>query len=162
MKKNAPLKRGFTLIEVIIVVSVIGLLSISAASGYLNYQKSTEIKENSGQVAAFMREAQSNATSQKLNKKWGVNLNNDGLQMTLFDDSMAGENKRYYNLPKQLKFDSVSINGGGNDIIFDKMTGETSNYGTAANNIAFKIINILSNESVSISIAGSGKIEVLE
>jgi len=159
-------KSGFTLIEVLIVVAVMGILSVIMINGYVSFQKSNELSENSKIVISFMRETQKNSISQKLGKKWGIKIEgNDTL--TIFEDPWeTSVSKKSYNLPPSLQFDNFSINGGGSFIIFNKITGETDNYGTAsqdgANSIAFRISRKQETGFVKIVVTKSGRIEAMQ
>jgi len=159
-------KSGFTLIEVLIVVAVMGILSVIMINGYVSFQKSNELSENSKIVISFMRETQKNSISQKLGKKWGIKIEGNDT-FTIFEDPWeTSVSKKSYNLPPSLQFDNFSINGGGSFIIFNKITGETDNYGTAsqdgANSIAFRISRKQETGFVKIVVTKSGRIEAMQ
>ena len=57
------MKTGYTLIELLIVISIIGMLSVVAFVNFKDFSKDQQLKKAVGEVQSFLRLAQSNATS---------------------------------------------------------------------------------------------------
>lgn len=159
------MKKGFTLIEIIIAISLLSILSMIIIAGYNSFQKSNQLKENTNIVVSLIREAQKNAVTQKDGKSWGIYIENNST-IVLFDEPWAtATSKKNFNLPSGLTFNNITINGGGNFIIFNKLVGDTNNYGTQSHdsfiNIAFRMSDT-AGEFIEFMVSKSGKIEVTQ
>ncbi|PIP30277.1 hypothetical protein COZ22_01185 [bacterium (Candidatus Howlettbacteria) CG_4_10_14_3_um_filter_37_10] len=150
-------KKGFTLIEVLLVLLVISLLSLGIMNGYSNYNSQNSLKENGKQVKSIILETRSNSISQKLELGWQIELNADNI---VLQDQNA-ENKRTFSLPQKIQITNISLNSGGNIIAFDKMTGNTTNYGTGSNDLAFKLKNLNIGNEMLFSLRQDGKLEII-
>lgn len=71
---------GFTLVELLVVISIIGILSVIAFANFKEFSSAQALKKAAGDVQSFLRLAQSNATSSTLcgsssGVDWTVTLN---------------------------------------------------------------------------------------
>lgn len=128
-KKN----KGITLIEIIIIISIIGIISAIVIPNLSKFNKQQALKNTTEDIISLLNEARNNTVSSKNSTNYGVRFLRDkailfpGLSYT---DSM---------LNKQIDFDlaveisetgGINLNGGGEDIVFSRILGDTDNYGT--------------------------------
>lgn len=124
---------GFSLIEIMLSITVLAVLSAFSFVWFTNYQRQTETNSTSKTVVDILRDAQSRSISGRDFKKWGVYFDVSGERIVLFRDEGGGyagavvKEENY--LSGFAKISDVSLNGGGREIIFDKARGETSQYG---------------------------------
>lgn len=132
---NMSYKKGFTLIELCVVVFIfvlimgmnITLRGYSLMDAALQ-TKTTEIVEN-------MRLALIRSVSRYQDSKWGVYFNNAAqAQSVVFKGSNYATRDSAYdlvtNLPSTLTYGTININGGGTEVVFDKVTGKTAQNGS--------------------------------
>jgi prepilin-type N-terminal cleavage/methylation domain-containing protein len=155
MKKSKSYS-GFSLIEILLVISILVIISTSVFLWFANYQRQTEIESASKMIMSSLRDARSRSTSGKDFMKWGVFFDGANNKFILFRDEggYAGATvKEETYLSKYVEFDSASLSGGCNEIIFEKINGAT------AQNCAIKIAD-KSNASnfIDITITSSGLI----
>ena len=150
-------RKGFSLIEIIISISILAIISSSAFVWFINYQRQTELDSVSKIIISVLRDAQSRSTSGTDNKKWGVLFDNSNNKLILFRDEGFGyatatiKEENY--LSQFIKIDESSLAEGCNEIIFINSKGNT------AKNCVIKIVDLGNdNNFINISITSLGLI----
>ena len=138
--------KGFTLIEVVISVSILALLGVLAALIFFGSQRDTDVSAAAQKIAATLREAQTRSMSGEQTSTWGVQFSTSIPTENFFSlfhgasyASATATTTTY--LPANLRFSNITLNGGGFEIRFDRLTGKTSQYGTGASSQALCVTN---------------------
>jgi type II secretory pathway pseudopilin PulG len=69
-------RSGLTLIEVVLVTSVIVILSVVSGGWYSRFLTQSAVSNTADQIAGSLRKASAYATSGKQNSNWGVSYDN--------------------------------------------------------------------------------------
>ncbi len=142
-------KVGFTLIEILVAIGLIGILVFLSIPFYQSFQVESQLDSITEEIVQTLRRAQSKAMASQADSKFGVKLTSG--QYTLFKgDSYATREVVYdedFNIP-----DTLSISGL-TEIVFDKLKGTTLNTG----NITITSVN---NNSKTININEVGRVEM--
>jgi len=146
-------KKGFTLIEILIVVAISTILSGISFSSYVNHRRAKLLEFTKQEIVGYLRYAQQKSISQEGGNQWGIHFENpdsgdDFYALYHGTTYSSSEGTRY--LPKGLEFQSPS-SGNTIDISFSKLTGE--NYSEAeqeviidlTNNQIARVIRIMTN-----------------
>jgi len=144
---------GFSLIEILLVISILAILSTSSFAWFSNYQRQTEIKSVSNIIVSSLRDAQSRSISGKDFMRWGIFFDDANNKLILFRDNsgiMEANEESFLSTYITLKSD---INPGCDKIIFEKINGST------IKNCTIRIFD-KSNDSnfVDITVTNSGLI----
>lgn len=151
---------GFTLLEVILTLTILAVISAIGFSYLGGFKSGVDLEETANQIVGKLREAQQKAMAGEDNKKWGVHFDNTGADpfydifSTNTDYAGAGViTERIYltSLTAEVKFDTP-VAGQSADVIFSKITGVPS----SAQNI---VIN-LQGATKTINIETSGRIRI--
>jgi len=125
------LQHGAMLIQVLIGVFVAGILATVAVSSLSNFRESQNITNSTDSVVSLLNEARARTLAGDNDSQYGVRL--AAGSATLFAGttyvSGAATNK-VIALDVNTTITSISLNGGGSDVIFSQLTGETTQYGT--------------------------------
>ncbi|MEW6491348.1 MAG: prepilin-type N-terminal cleavage/methylation domain-containing protein [Cyanobacteriota bacterium] len=101
---------GFTLLEYIIVVSLIGILSAIAAPNWFNFINRQRLNTAQNQVYRAMQEAKSNAMRDKVT--WQVSFRQVAVrkkqvvQLSLHQASITPTQKSWYNIDANIRLDN--------------------------------------------------------
>ena len=126
VQKPFPKKNGFTLLELLLSVGLIGLLAGIAAPMYLSLQAENEVTISATTIGDVLRRGQIRAQAVDGDSAWGVELVSSTL--TIFKgNNFAARDQNFdeiYNL-------SATINLSGlNEVVFNKFSGWSSASGT--------------------------------
>lgn len=123
--------QGFSLIEVVVASAIAVILAGITFTAFINVNRQQALDKTRVMVIGILEQARSNSISSKNSQYFGVHVATSTL--TLFEgtayNSASATNTVFY-LSSFVGLSSISLNGGGNDIIFGRLTGTTSNYGT--------------------------------
>lgn len=144
---------GFTFIEVLIAVAIVTTLSTIALISFNTARVVHNLNTSTQNVLSVLRFAQARTLAGENDSVWGVHLASN--QITLFQGNTYASSPltQIYALPGSLQLTGILLNGGGSDVIFKRITGETDQTGTF-------ILNVIadSSHSRSVTVDGSGKV----
>jgi len=125
---------AMSFLEVIIVVAIFTVLIAAAGPPMVTMLFSNQMEIANQELVHAMRHAHERATTQIHDSSWGVYLDTSVQTYTMFaGDDFAGRDMSFdinYSLPVSVTFGTVSLTGGGAEVVFDQVTGETSQDGT--------------------------------
>jgi prepilin-type N-terminal cleavage/methylation domain-containing protein len=154
-KKTAP--KGFTLIELIIVIAIICLVSVMTVVLVPRKKSSTDLTLTVAQVGALLREAQSRSVTDAQGVPWGVYFSNATKTApfyALFSSSYSTATiAGYYRLPADIAYATATLaSGATTSVLFQQVSGVSS-----AATIGFLSTSqrSLASSSVSVSAAGT-------
>lgn len=126
-------KKAFTILEMLLVVAILAITASAAIFSLTNFIQATQLDNKRDEVIQVLRKAQSNATMRVKDSQWGVYFDVKNQEFTFFKGSSYGVDTTYdqtYTFPGNVLLQNISLNGGGDEVIFKKVTGETDHYGS--------------------------------
>lgn len=149
--------RGFSLLELLIVTSIIVVIASIGTGFYLNYSKNVEINSIANVIVFDLKQVQSKAMIGEGGFKWGIHFVNNTTTFyyeifsTPTDFNDAGKVIIYTNyLTNGVTFSSPGSDSS-TDIIFNKISGGTA--GTS-------VVIISQSNTRTISVSSIGNISV--
>ncbi len=128
-------KRGFTIIEVIVVITIIVILATVSITALYSLQKRSHLDNGIQEFVNILKFAQNKTLSSENNNQYGVYLDNSVSpnKYVLFEGSSYALRNisadLIYFLHQTVEFFGINLNGG-NEIVFDKLTGMTQQSGS--------------------------------
>lgn len=110
---------GFTLVEILLVIGIVGVIVGLAIPFYQNYQISTQLDTNSFQLVQTLRKAQALAMASQDYQTFGVHF--EPRKFVLFKGSVynvSDQNNEVYELPS-----SLSLITNSPQILFSQVKG---------------------------------------
>lgn len=154
---SKPLKpEGFSLIEILIGVAILFLIAFLAIASFTTFRQQVEIDSSSQNILSILRLARSKTLASESEDNYGVHFQSD--KYVLFKgaayDSNDSSNREYILTDSEIY--SITLNGGGSDVIFNRIRGTTDEYGSVAIRLIVdtskaNTININSYGQVSVS-----------
>jgi prepilin-type N-terminal cleavage/methylation domain-containing protein len=151
-------KKGFTLMELMVTVTLIVVLVVVATLNLTGSRNKTNLDGTTRQIGALLREAQSNAMNDKQGVGWGIHLDNTGAApfYALFASSTYATSTIVgrYPLTAGIIYATATLpQGSAINITFTQITGIVS----ASTSITLYVAGAPSLSS-TISIASSGAV----
>lgn len=128
-KHNATI--GFTLIEIIIAIAISVLLVFFTVQMLSSFRDAQVLQGETSQALSMLNKAQSYTLNSKGDSAYGIRVNAD--QIIMFQGlvfSSSSPSNEAHVLHSSVQISSTTLSGGGLDIIFDRLTGDTSNNGS--------------------------------
>ena len=107
---------GFTLLELLVVMSLVSLLAVIAAPSYNNMRKNVALDTQRQEIVSALRTAQQRSIASRGFEPHGIHFGTDSFSM--FSPS--------YSTTFELQGDIEFIDGENSDVIFDRLTGEAA------------------------------------
>jgi prepilin-type N-terminal cleavage/methylation domain-containing protein len=127
---NFEFKKGFTLLETIIVISIIVLVGAGAMASFVNTRNIRDLTTSGQNVLSVLRLAQTKAIAGEDNDTWGVRLE-QGRFILFAGSAFAGSpTTTVYDLSANIEIANINLIGGGQEVVFEKIDGRTDETGT--------------------------------
>lgn len=153
-KNKKIIERGFTLVELLLVISIIGVLVGIGLISYQGFQKRTNLDVEVQRIISVLRSAQSEAISAKEGSNFGVHFSAETYYLyrgTSWEDPGKEVLETYETHVYIELFDINFVEDVGNDdVVFDKLTGTTPNAGS----VWARIIGEASGRQVTVNREG--------
>lgn len=147
------MKNGFSLIEVIIGVSLLALVASAGWFSFSSYAARRELESGTARVAALLSEARSKTLAGENSSAYGVHFETDRAVLFRAPTYSGGNTDNKTELmPRRVTISTVSFSGS--EVVFKRLTG-------AANAAGSVTLSVRGNPSVSrtISVNTLGTIE---
>ncbi len=125
-------QRGFTILELLIVIAIVAVIAVAGVGSYRNFGKSVQLSSTAHVIAADLRHVQAKAMIGDVGVKWGVRFVNgtpdDYYELFSTPTTYADARKNVTattTLSKGISF-SDPAEGSSKDIIFNKISGTTT------------------------------------
>ncbi|MGB7958176.1 MAG: type II secretion system protein, partial [Minisyncoccia bacterium] len=159
MQRNRSAKeRGFTLIEVGIVVTIIAIMGVVAAIALTGRKNTNDLANTTTAVTALLREAESRSVTQVQGASWGIHFSNTTstapFYAIFYSYYSPTTTVGYYRLPSDIAYVPSTLPIGGSlDVIFSQISGTSS----ASTTVGFynKSQGSLASAGISVSLSGS-------
>lgn len=148
--------KGFSFVEVLIAIAVIAVVLTMATQTFKNFSGEKSLNAETDKIASVINEARSSTSSSKDFSEHGVHFEQS--KTVFFNGSVynpSDSNNKEYKISGPVEIYDILLNGGGQNLFFKKLTGETDKYGT----VSLRLINNPS-KTKTIKISNSGVVNV--
>lgn len=162
IKINHESGRGFTLVEILIVVGILMIIFLLSINVLSSLYKKTELDTSRDNIIALLRAAKNKTLASEQSARYGVYFDTESSpDRYIFFQGLnyASRNIGFdeiYELPKTVEILNINLQGGVNEVVFERLDGNTKNYGS----IIFK--SLKSGDARTVYIYSSGEVSTRE
>jgi prepilin-type N-terminal cleavage/methylation domain-containing protein len=149
-------KKGFSLIETLGVLAIILVLTTVTIQAFIDTQRTHALDKAALTAMSVLEQARAKSVGSYLSSRYGVYFATSTI--TTFNGATYNPNDSTNNvqeLSSYVQMQSLSLNGGGNTVVFGRVTGTTTSYGTVT-----YALNSSSTQQKTIRIHQTGIIEL--
>lgn len=130
MRSSAFFIRGVTAMELLISLAILAMISGIVVSFFSGFRESKVLDTGVEDVVSLLNEARLDTLSSKSDLQYGVHFESG--RMVLFRGTVFSEpnvDNVEVVLNSVLEISNIALTGGGANVLFDRLTGKTSQYG---------------------------------
>lgn len=149
---------GFTLVEIIIVIAILAILMAIIIPNFFSINKNSDLNNGATEFSTILKLAQNKTLSSEDYSQYGIYLDTTTSphKYVLFKgQSYVSRDPSFnqsYSLPDTMEFYNINLQGGGNQIVFDRLTGASNNHG----NVSIRLkIDTTKNKTIYVANSGS-------
>lgn len=143
-------QKGFSIVEILLVIVIMAILISLSFIGYRTFEKSIALSTAANELTITLHLAADRTISAKEDKAYGVHFASSSY--TIFSGAVynvSSTDNEVFNLPSDIEIYNIALSGGGSDVLYNRLTGETDTPGTISLRVASepaktKVINALS------------------
>jgi len=147
---------GFTIIEIIVAVAILMVISVFTLVALNTFRENQSLKNSVNETIALINQARSKTLSSQDFSQYGIHF--ESSRIVLFKGTIFSEpnpDNVVLTLASSIEISSISLDGGGVDLVFQKLTGKTDQFGS----IIFRVKNDIS-KTKTIDIKNTGIVDV--
>lgn len=129
--QNAKLKSGLTSVELLVALAVLLVLGAAVVAGFGSMRNKSALDSAAYEVVSVLNQARLKTLASQNDRPYGVHF--ESQRAVLFKGtafSGGDPSNEEANIPLSVEILPAVLNGGGSDVVFKRLTGETDNYGT--------------------------------
>jgi len=122
--------RAYSIVELLVVLGVLALIAAITLEMYVTLNAGKALDTDAQRIVAELAEARSLTLAAKNDSAWGVHMASSSV--TLFQGTYASgaSSNVTTTLNPHVTLSTISLSGGGSEVTFQRLTGETTNSGS--------------------------------
>ena len=130
--------KGFSLASLIVSIAIIGILFTVSIPVFNSFYKKSDLREGTEMVIGAVKLALTRTLASQGESQWGVYFTNlsepDSFILFKGPDYSTRETSedRVYYVPEETEFTDMDVNGTTTEVVFERVTGTTNNFGSIA------------------------------
>ena len=125
------MKKGFTLLEIILVVLIMSIIAVIIVRSLSLFNRNISLKSDVAKIASLVYKARTDTLADRGGMQYGIHFESG--KVVLFQGSSyssGAATNQNYSLNRSVSISAISLTGGGNEVIFQKLTGVTAEPGS--------------------------------
>lgn len=122
--------KGFSLLEFIGMFAIVLVITAVVIGGFLGFKRGSELTLAKEHALSQLREAKTRTLASRDNAAWGAHFEIDRVILFKETYSASAPTNETIVMPSSVEINTIALAGGGSDVMFKRLTGETNQIGT--------------------------------
>jgi len=149
--------KGFTLLEILIVIAVLAVIGALSANYLTSYQKDLNLNKESNQIVNYLEQARNKSLAKEDNRAWGIHFENPASGSDFFELYSTSTNYSGGTISEKIYLSSgVAFSdpatGNSTDVQFSKLLANV------ASTTSVTIVSQTTNNSKTITVNTEGRV----
>ncbi len=127
------MRKGFTLVEILVTLGTLAVLAGVSVSALFTLNKRSDVDIEARKLQSVLNRARNQTLASEGEQSFGVHIATSTSEYIFFSgavfNSLDPNNERFA-IPTNVTLGTFGLQGGGSDIIFERLTGATSRFGS--------------------------------
>jgi type II secretory pathway pseudopilin PulG len=131
MNQESKKQVGFSIIETLLVLAILAMIILISFASFPGFNSRQALDKDTYLVKATIEQARSLTLAGKNDSAYGVHFSSSSATVFPAPTYSAGNSaNEVSNLMSKVQISAITLTGGGSDIIFERLTGNTTQDGT--------------------------------
>jgi len=149
-------KQAFTLVEILVVLALFASISLLGVQSFMSLRDARTLEKDVSNVLALLSRARTQTVNSRYNTFYSVYATSTFVALIEGDTYISDtDSNEVYTLSQAVSLSDIALAGGGNTIVFNRLTGGTDTFGT----LTFSFITSSASTTTAIRINGTGTAE---
>lgn len=145
-------KNGFTVLELLMVVAIVGVLAAIISLPFSKFRNAQALQNSTNAVVALLNSARTKTLAAVNNTSYSVRIESSrAILYTGTTYSASEQTNEIVTYESPVTLSSISLNGGGSEVKFNRLKGTTSQYGTIT-------LTLPDNQTRIITVSATGSV----
>ncbi len=153
---QTSVRKGFTVLELLVVMAILGIVVSITMASFASLRQSKSLQVEALSVLSLLEKARADTLGSKGALQYGVHV--ETTKAVLFSGatySSGNSSNITAVLNPLIQISAITLTGGGANVVFDRLTGETGQYGT----LTLSLLSASSSKIISVSQTGISQIQ---
>ncbi len=126
--------KGVTVLEILVVITIIAIITAVVLPSLSKFRKEQTLNNSTSDIISLLNKARNDTISSLNSTSYGVHFETSRAVYfvgSVFDTNASTNSVVLIDGSASIPASGgISLNGGGSDVLFTRLTGQTTNYGT--------------------------------
>lgn len=125
------MNKGFSIFEFVIVIAILVAISVISIQPLASFRDTQVLNFQAREISSVIKEARSRTLGSKDLSQYGVHFSENEIILFKGVNFVTSDpDNETFSMNILTKISVINFNGGGSDLVFQRLTGQTNNYGT--------------------------------
>lgn len=124
-------QKGISVLEIVIIIAIVGALAAVITLPFNSFRQNQALQNTTNGVVSLLEQARTQTLAGVGNTNYSVHIESGQAVLFTGNTYTSGASTNVvFSYENPITLGTLSLQGGGSNVTFDRLTGKTSQYGT--------------------------------